>query len=154
IDSLKNSLEHIENDSVKGMTAIKISREIHRKAHNEEEEYKYAELAIELALQNENKLFYAKALDNLGLLYRYHQYYNESLDLHIKAFKLVENEEDRPMDKMIYADNAGVAARYSQKNDVAIAYYMKALEIAEKGNNLKNIAIASNGIGNALGDIP
>src|SRR5699024_1729332 len=91
IDSLKNSLEHIENDSVKGMTAIKISREIHRKAHNEEEEYKYAELAIELALQNENKLFYAKALDNLGLLYRYHQYYNESLDLHIKAFKLVEN---------------------------------------------------------------
>lgn len=154
IDSLKTSLEKMENDSLKGVAAIKISREIHRKAHDEEEEYKYAELAIELSLGSENKLLYARALDNLGLLYRYHQYYKESLDLHIKAYKLVEEEDGRELDKMIYADNAGVAARYSQKNDVAIAYYMKALDIAEKGNNLRNIAIASNGIGNALGNIP
>src|SRR5699024_3818501 len=109
---------------------------------------------IDHSLRFENKHLYARALDNLGLLYRFHQYYEESLDFHIKAFKTIEDEDGPLLNKMIYANNAGVAARYSMKNDVAIAYYMKALEIAESEEDLKNIAIASNGIGNTLGNIP
>ena len=154
LDSIRASYNQETNDSLKIVHAINLSRELHRKQHDEKEEYTYAEDAIEWALQFKDTLLYAKALDNFGLLYRFHQHYEEALDLHAKAFDLVENKKVKPIYKMIFANNAGVAARYSQKYDTAISYYMKALKIAERENDLKDIAISSNGIGNALGNIP
>src|SRR5690606_12934869 len=56
--------------------------------------------------------------------------------------------------KMIFANNAGVAARYGGKYDLSVSYYLEALKMAEREKDLKNIAIASNGLGNALGNIP
>src|SRR5690606_39402293 len=58
-----------------------------------------------------------------------------------------------PLNKMIFANNAGVAARYDQQYDLSISYYLKALRIAEQVKNLKNIAISSNGLGNAISQI-
>lgn len=155
LDSLETLFEQETNDSLKILSEIRLSRELHRtKGHDEKEGYDYAQDAIERALQLNDTILYAQALDNFGLLYRYHQHYEQAFDLHAKAFGLVENKEVRPTFKMIFANNAGVAARYNQKYDTSISYYMKALKIAERENDLKDIAIASNGIGNALGNMP
>lgn len=151
------TLEHLRTplrDSTSVLEAMKLSRETHKKKHNEEAEYLYAQQALVEALELHDTLLYARALDNLGLLYRYHQQYLQSIPLHIKAFDLVKNLEVPPIYKMIFANNAGVAARYGEKYDLSVSWYLKALTIAEKENNLKNIAISCNGLGNALGNIP
>lgn len=154
IDELKTQLKNATSDSLKIELQIQLSREIHRKDHNEKSEYEYAEAATRDALKINDTILYAKALDNLGLLYRYHQWYSQAIPLHIKAFHLVENNKNAPpISKMIYGNNAGVAARYDQQYDLATNYYLKALRIAEKEKNLKNIAISSNGLGNTLTNI-
>ena len=141
-------------DSLWVIKAIDFTREIHRTSHDAQKEYRYAEEAVDAALQLNDTLLYAKALDNLGLLYRYHQWYAQAVTLHSKAFQLVESKSVDPINKMIFANNAGVAARYDQQYDLSISYYLKALKIAEQVKNLKNIAISSNGLGNAISQIP
>jgi len=153
IDSLKTSIEQEQKLSLKVLKTIDLSREIHRNAHNAEEEYSYANKAVNTALTTNDTLLYARALDNLGLLRRFHQEYAEALALHGKAFNLIKNRKVKPIYKMIIANNAGVAGRYNQQYDRAIAFYMEALKIAEKEKDTKNIAISSNGLGNALGNI-
>lgn len=153
LDSLRTSFEKEANDSLKVVYEFTLAKEIHRTQHNVEEEYKHAQGAVERALKLIDTLLYARALDNLGLLYRYHQRYDQALALHIRAHELVEEKDVKPLYKMIFANNAGVAGRYNHKYDTAIFYYMQALKIAEKENDLKNIAISSNGIGNTLSNI-
>ena len=136
------------------LESIKQSREIHKKQHNEKEEYTQGQNAINVALELKDTLLYARALDNMGLLHRYHQQYLQALAYHIKAGELVKNIPVPSIYKMIFANNAGVAARYSEKYDISVSSYLEALKIAEKESNLKNIAIASNGLGNALSNLP
>lgn len=150
INHLSNQLD----DSIYIETAIKISRDIHRNNHCEEDEYHFANLAINKALFSGNTLMHAKALDNIGLLYRYHQRYDQAYPLHVKAFEMVENLEVEPIQLMIYANNAGIAARYEEKFDNSISYYLKAHKIATAENDLRNIGISSNGLGNSLSNIP
>lgn len=154
LDSLRTSFEQETNDSLKVLSEIALAKEIHRRNHNVKEEYKHAKGAVERALNLKDSLLYARALDNLGLLHRYHQEYDQAMTLHIRAYEIVKNKEDEPLFKMITANNAGVAARYNHNYDTAITYYMHALKIAEQEEDLKNIAISSNGIGNTLGNIP
>lgn len=153
LDSLRTVYGEQTNHSLKALTGIKFSREIHRNKHKEETDYSIAQEAIQLALNTGDELLYARTLDNLGLLYRYHQRYDEAFPLHVKAFGLVEDKEVDPIQKMIFANNAGVAARYDERYDSAVLYYMKALKMAEEEENLQNIAISSNGIGNSLGHL-
>jgi len=154
LDSLQKELAEVEVDSTKILLEIKISRELQRKKSTNGEAFRIAECAVDHALSYTDTLLYARALDNLGLLYRFEQNYKEALPLHTRAFELVEEKKVPNIYKMIFADNAGLAARYDQNYDLAISFYMKALKLAEEENNLKNIAIASNGIGNSLGQIP
>ncbi len=155
LDSLQKELSKVEVDSSKILLEIKLSRELQQKTSGDEEAFRLAECAVDHALNYKDTLLYARALDNLGLLYRFKQNYKEALPLHSRAFELIEKDKEvSPIYKMIFADNAGLAARYDQNYDLAISFYMKALELAEEENNLKNIAIASNGIGNSLGKIP
>ena len=143
-----------KSDSQKVLLEIKLSRDAYKQNPEDEKEYAHAQNAIDLALMMNDTLLYARALDNLGLLYRYHQQYAQAISLHTKAFDLVKNLKSVPVFKMIFANNAGVAARYFEKYDLSVLYYLAALKIAEKENDLKNIAISSNGLGNALGNIP
>ena len=154
VKSKSNLPAELSNDSIQVVNEIEASRAIHRNEHEEKAEYKHAERAVELALHTEDILLYARALDNLGLLYRYHQRYEDAIALHAKAFHLIENREGMSLPKMIFANNTGVACRYAGKYDQALHYYMLALTIAEKEQDLKNIAIASNGLGNTLSHIP
>lgn len=155
IDSLKTEAAQTKSDSSKVLLNISISREMQRQKVKRDTFLSYAEKAVDMALETKDTLLYARALDNLGLLYRFNQKYKEALPLHTRAFELVENKENvPPIFKMIFADNAGLAARYDQSYDLAISFYMKALPMAEAEGNLKNIAIATNGIGNALLNLP
>ncbi|MEO6683735.1 MAG: histidine kinase, partial [Ginsengibacter sp.] len=141
-------------DSVQVLEAIRLSREMHKSHPDEEKEYSYAQKAVNMALDLKDTLLYARALDNLGILYRFHQQYSQSLPLHVKAFELIKDKSVPSIHKMIFANNAGVAARYGEKYDQSVFYYLEALKLAERENNLKNIAISSNGLGIALGNIP
>lgn len=141
-------------DSLAIETAIDQSKKLHRNEHDEEEEYKLAEQAISRSIELGDTLLYAKSLDNLGLLYRYHQRYDEAVPLHAKAYKLLEKQKSAKLPKMIYANNAGVASRYGEDFDMAVYYYLEALKIAEEENDLRNIAISCNGLGNTLIYLP
>ncbi|QAA80637.1 tetratricopeptide repeat protein [Aequorivita sp. H23M31] len=154
IDSLQTIFQSETNDSLKVIHEITLSKEIHRHKHNIDLEYKHAQSAADRALKIKDTLLYARALDNLGLLYRYHEHYDEALTLHAKAFELIRERDVKPLYKMIFANNAGVAGRYNHNYDKAFNFYLQALQIAETENDLKNIAISSNGIGNTLSNIP
>lgn len=148
-----NILDTQIEDSIYIEKAIEISRDIHKNNHCEEDEYYFANLAINKAIFSGNTIMHAKALDNLGLLYRYHQRYDQAYSLHVKAFHLVEHLNVKPLQLMIYANNAGIAARYDEKFDNAVTYYLIAHRIALEENDLKNIGISSNGLGNSLSNI-
>lgn len=142
-----------EDDSLYVLRATDLSRTIHKKNHNAELEYKYIDKAIDRALSIEDTVLYARALDVKGLLYRQHQWYEQAVPLHIRAYELVEHRDGNIKDKMIFANNTGVAARYNKQNALAVTYYLKALKLAEKHDAPRDVAIASNGLGIALNNI-
>ncbi|MBW3469479.1 tetratricopeptide repeat-containing sensor histidine kinase [Arthrospiribacter ruber] len=150
LDSLKAVLQSNSDDSSKVRTAMYLSRQIHRLNPEDEDDFRFAELAVEMAETHDDTLLLAESLDNLGLLYRYHSLYAKSIPLHVRAVELVKDKEVDPYFKMRFANNVGVSARYDQAFDLAVEYYLFALKIAEEENNLRNIAIASNGLGNSL----
>lgn len=154
LDSLQRLLLAEQNDSVRVELQIKISRQQHRKDHHEQACVEVATAAVEQAAVMDDIALYAKSMDNLGLLYRYHQYYSESLPLHKRAFDMVEGTDVPPLSKMIYANNTGVAARHNGDFDIAVKYYLKSLSIAEMEGDKKNMEIASNGLGNAFMNLP
>src|SRR5690606_6410703 len=121
---------------------IRLSRETHRKNHNEAYEYRLAQKALDGALELNDTLLYARALDNMGLLYRYHQRYHEAIPFHRKAYDLVKDRHVAHLYKMIFANNTGLAANYNEQFDLAVSYYLQALALAEKEQDLKNISVA------------
>ncbi|TVP51985.1 MAG: hypothetical protein EA341_04125 [Mongoliibacter sp.] len=150
LDSLRNVISISEDDSIKIRTAMHLARQIHRLDPADTEDFYFANLAVELAENHSDTLLFAESLDNLGLLYRYHSQFAKSIPLHIRAVSLVRDMDVDPYFKMRFANNAGVSARYDQAYDLAVEYYLFALKIAEENNDLRNIAIASNGLGNSL----
>lgn len=153
VDSLRMQLREPLSDSLQIETMIRLSRELQRAGAQEEEDIAVATEAVDLATGMDT-LLYARALNNLGLLYRYRQLYREASTLHQRAYTLIAGREGQTLDKMIFANNTGVAARYMADYDLAADYYFKALRIAEEEHNVRNIEIACNGIGNTFMAIP
>src|SRR5690606_26214432 len=150
LDSLERILKHAPVDSVYIETQLEVSRLYHRRAGHGDRCMDLATEAVQHAVDLGDTYLYAKALDNLGLLYRYHQYYAQAIPLHQKAFDLTEHLDIPPLSKMIFANNTGVAARHNGNFAVSVSYYLKALAIAEKEQDNKNREIANNGLGIAL----
>lgn len=153
VDSLRKQLRETLSDSLQIETMIRLSRELQRAGAREEADIEVATEAVDLATGMDT-LLYARALNNLGLLYRYRQLYREASTLHQRAYTLIAGREGQTLDKMIFANNTGVAARYLADYDLAADYYFKALRIAEEEHNIRNIEIACNGIGNTFMAIP
>jgi len=154
LDSLERILKHGPIDSAYVETQMAVSRLYHRQGQHGDRCMDLASDAVQHAVDLGDTYLYAKALDNLGLLYRYHQYYAQALPLHQKAFDLTESLDIPPLSKMIFANNTGVAARHNGNFDVSVEYYLKALAIAEIQHDEKNKEIASNGLGIAMMSLP
>jgi len=154
LETYRNELALAMNDSLKIDLKIKISRELHKQAGHVDEDIEIATEGVNRAISSPYPILYARTLNNLGLLYRYHQQYALAIPLHVKAYKIIENTEGVALDKMIFANNAGVAGRYNAEYELAVEYHMKALQIAEEEESLLNIEIASNGLGNTFMAIP
>lgn len=154
LDSLELLLKNSRVDSAYVENQLTVSRLYHRQAQHGDRCMELATEAVQHAVNLGDTYLYAKTLDNLGLLYRYHQYYAQAIPLHQKAFDLTEMLDIPPLSKMIFANNTGVAARHNGNFDVSVAYYLKALAIAEKEQDDKNQEIANNGLGIALMNIP
>jgi len=154
LDSLEMLLKDNRVDSAYVETQLKVSRLYHREERHGDRCIQLAATAVQYAVDIGDTFLYAKALDNLGLLYRYHQYYAQAIPLHKRAFDLTEFLDIPPLNKMIFANNTGVAARHNGNFDVSVEYYLKALAIAEKQHDEKNQEIASNGLGIAMMNLP
>ena len=154
IDSLYQVISNTSVDSVKVHSTIQIAREWHRLPDHDTKDIDVASEAVDLALISGDTLYYSRALDNLGLIYRFHQHYDIAVPLHQKAYELIQNLDGYILDKMIFANNTGVAARYMADYETAVSYYQNALKIAEEHNNPLNIEIACNGLGNVYMNIP
>lgn len=144
---------HAPKDSAEVHRLINLSRS-YKNTESTLEDIEHASNAVDIAFKSKDINLYAKSLDNLGLIYRYKQQYQEALPLHIKAFELIKDSTTTPLQQMIYANNAGLAARYHEEYKVATEYYLKALSIAEQNENLKNISISCNGLGITYMNIP
>lgn len=149
-DSLFFIFETSKDSSERIELAMQLSREYNRIPEKQQQAFDYAHQAVELSEKLNNPLLLAQGLDNLGLLYRYNQQYAQSIPLHRRAYNLIVDLPDIPHQKMRFANNVGVAARYDQDHALAVEYYLKALSIAQSENDLRNIAISSNGLGNSL----
>lgn len=154
LDNFRTELALATNDSSKIELKVKISRELHKQAGHVDEDIEVATEAVSRAISSPYTILYARALNNLGLLYRYHQQYALAIPLHVKAYEIIEKMNGVALDKMIFANNAGVAGRYNAEYELAVTYHMKALQIAEEEKSLLNIEIASNGLGNTFMAIP
>ncbi|HWK99270.1 MAG TPA: histidine kinase, partial [Parapedobacter sp.] len=141
------------DDSTRVVMMIELSREMHRVVRQGNEDIRMATQAMETAAALDTFL-YARAIDNLGLLYRFYQQYREAITFHARAYELIADREGHAVDKMRYANNAGVACRYNADYDLAVDYHMKALRLAEREKDTRNIEIACNGVGNTLMAIP
>ncbi len=152
-----DSLEMLLKSEVRDSNYIEVQLQVSRLYHYQEKHgdrcLQLATAAVKNAMDVDNTFLYAKALDNLGLLYRYHQYYAQAFPLHKKAFDLTEGVDIPPLNKMIFANNTGVAARHNGNFAVAVEYYLKALAIAEREDDQKNQEIACNGLGIAIMNI-
>lgn len=154
IDSLNQVISNRHIDSIKVNLTIDLAREIHRTPDHDTKDIDIASNAVDLALQNGETIYYARALNTLALLYRFHQHYDIATPIHKKAYQLVDSLDGYIIDKMIFANNAGVAARYMSDYETAVNYHQIALKIAEKHENHLNIEIASNGLGNVYMGVP
>src|SRR5690606_26524996 len=67
---LEEELLRETNDSLRVVKTMTLTRAIHRQNHQEKQEYELAQHAVDLALLLNDTLLYARALDNIGLLYR------------------------------------------------------------------------------------
>jgi hypothetical protein len=149
-DSLLAGYEMSTDSSEKAELAMLLSREYNRMPDKHQQAFDYAHQAVELAEGINQPLLLAQGLDNQGLLYRYNQQYALAIPLHRRAYDLIADLPDVADYKMRFANNVGVAARYDQEHVLAVEYYLKALGIAQRENDLRNIAISSNGLGNSL----
>src|SRR5690554_75856 len=71
LENYRNDLTLATNDSLRIDLKIKISRELHRQAGHIDEDIEIASEAVDRAISSSYPVLYARALNNLGLLYRY-----------------------------------------------------------------------------------
>lgn len=147
IDSLRQLIIHTANDSIRVEAYIQLSRALQRSGSDSDEPIKLATKAVTLSKSIGENHGYSKALDNLGLLNRFKQNYAEAAALHISAYELAVRKGSDTLHRIICANNAAVASRYSGNYDIAVQYYLEALKLAEKTQNLKSMEIAYNGLG-------
>lgn len=148
LSRLEKNYQTLPHDTTKVYKAIQLSRAFNKQALNPEKEFAYAREALLKAQELKDTFLYAEALDNLGLIYRFHEWFALALPLHHQAYELARQASRVPLQALArYANNAGVAARYNQQYSLSIDYYLKALKIAKKEGHLKNQSIAYNGLG-------
>jgi ATP/maltotriose-dependent transcriptional regulator MalT len=94
----------------------------------------------------------AKSYDRRGLVARYNNDFEQSVNDHKRALSYFEKTTDT-LQKIKCLNNIGVSYRKLNLEKEAFGYYFQALELAEKINHDKSISIALNGIGNVFLDI-
>lgn len=154
IIKLQGEIEQTANDSVKVYLLISLSKEIRKTDKFTIEDISIASKAVDEGLKSGDIDLYARALDNLGLIYRYHLQYELSIPLHEKAYSLIENLPGKVEAKMRYLNNAGVAARNNFDFEKAVSYFHTSLILAEETQSLRNLEIASNNLGIIYFSIP
>lgn len=105
--------------------------------------------ALKVAKKIKYETGIANALNKKGVNARYNHQYLKSLKLHKEALIHYDKSWDIK-NKIKNLNSLGVTYRRLNIEEEAIKYYLKALELSEKIDFNKSIAIALNGIGNAF----
>src|SRR5690606_40976944 len=98
IDSIRMGIAAAADDSTRVYRMIDLSRALNRGGSGSEEALDVATEAMQLAARQDS-FTYSQSINNLGLLLRYHQQFEESLALHIRAYKMIARSEERRVGK-------------------------------------------------------
>ncbi|MDO5656284.1 MAG: tetratricopeptide repeat protein [Flavobacteriaceae bacterium] len=119
---------------------------------NTRDTLQYNEL-LQQSIQGDYKLGEIIAYNLLGTYYRDQSIYRKSIGHHMRALQL--SEKSNIIDGILYSNNMlGVVYRRMDNVQRGLEYHFKALTLAEKNENksdfnIRNTAIAVNGIGNS-----
>ncbi|WP_298364508.1 LuxR C-terminal-related transcriptional regulator [uncultured Lutibacter sp.] len=113
------------------------------------------ESIIDEAINISEKIYYINGLadgyNRKGLTARYNNNYTASVAYHKRAINLLSQSTDTLL-KIKCLNSLGVTYRKLNLEKEAFDVYFKALDLSEKFNNSKSVAIALNGIGNVFID--
>ncbi|WP_111707206.1 tetratricopeptide repeat protein [Lutibacter citreus] len=148
IDSVFTKLKVLPNSTDKVDKLISLyKKSIYSKIPDEE--------IINEAIKISEKIYYINGLadsyNRKGLTARYENNYTESVSYHKRALNLLSESTDTLL-KIKCLNSLGVTYRKLNLEKEAFNVYFEALDLSEKFNNQKSVAIALNGIGNIFID--
>ena len=147
IDSLKNCLLEIDEDTNRVELLLELSKAHFRNDRNSKSSAYYLETALTLS----NKLNYLKGIvkywDLKGYQHRNRSEYKKALYCHFEAMELAKKIKSEKSLSTIY-NNIGVVYRRLDEYNKGLDFHLKALEIAEKYNQRLTQSMAINSIGN------
>lgn len=148
LDSIFIALKVQPNNNKKVDNLISLYRKsIYSKITNEN--------IINEAVYISEKIYYINGLadsyNRKGLTARYDNDYTASVSYHKRALNLLSQSKDTLL-KIKCLNSLGVTYRKLNLEKEAFEVYFEALDLSEKFNNSKSIAIALNGIGNVFID--
>lgn len=147
IDSLLTNLQFASDTASKIELYFKIANYYFNIERNSKEAEKFLLEAKKLAEDQTNSILIIRASNELGVFYRNHSRYSESLVFHKEALRLANQIEDK---KWIARslNNIGVVYRRLDDHSKAAEFHLKALKIAEEIKDTFSISVSENSLGN------
>lgn len=146
IDSLLTSLQFAQDTTQKIELNIKIAN-FFNNSRNSKEAEKYLLEAKKLAEIQGNSALIIRTSNDLGVFYRNHSRYSESLILHNESLTLANQINDKKQ-IAISLNNIGVVYRRLDDQSKAAENHLKALKVAEEIKDTFSISVALNSLGN------
>lgn len=144
LDSLEKNVSDFsekEQDSIYNLLAKGYLKESNQKSE------KFANTALQIARQTNDKTEESKALKTLGLVYVYRGDKESALEYWLKELKLNEEMNDQKAVSTSLV-NIGILYKNWAKYEKAINYYQRALKIQEKSNDQDGKGLSYANIGN------
>lgn len=138
------------NNSKQELEALKLIAKAHYKHGNNQYALKHYNLALSLAIKENDKISEIEILNNIGVLYRLMGSFHQSFEKHSKALELCNQFPETDLIKAQVLNELGVLYRNLNENDKAIENYKKALELSSKINYSEGEGLSYQNIGNIL----
>jgi serine phosphatase RsbU (regulator of sigma subunit)/Tfp pilus assembly protein PilF len=147
IDSLLTNLRFAQDSASKIELYFQIANYYFNVERNSVETEKFLLEAKKLAEDQSNILLIVKASNELGVFYRNHSRYSESLVFHKEALRLASQLEEKKWIARTL-NNIGVVYRRLDDHSKAAEFHLRALKIAEEIRDTFSISVSENSLGN------
>lgn len=148
IDSVEVELEHRQKANKRDLTTIELLKQVSHSYFSTDplKGIEYAEEAMAIAKEIENKESQADIFNYFGNFYRDQGLLNLALEAHLYSVEFSEHIGDTS--RLVYALNDLGNIYYDQKNlDKALELYSRAAELAMHANSIDALPVSYNNIG-------